>query len=144
MYNNDVAFASPIFVSKMDILYRNALNIKPLDGYQDIVCHADKYSIIFKDQNGVEDNISVDEFASILKESKFLNDKPIRLIASEAAAKGSVVAQSLADKLGMKVLAPDGLVFVYPDGKMRIVNFDSGTAKEGGWVGVEPKSKNRL
>ena len=39
--NNALALSTR-FVNKMDPMWKNSENIKPINGYQDIVCHGDK------------------------------------------------------------------------------------------------------
>ena len=131
---NQPAIASPRFLNKNDNLFKNAQNIKPLDGYEDIVVHGDPYSFIFKDSNGKESYVSFKEFADILRSSPVYNGADIRLISCETAAEGSVTAQALANELGVTVLAPTDIVGVYPDGEMFV-----GLTGEGSWVKIKPK-----
>ncbi len=118
--NGGALTLSTRFLNRMDPLWENASKIEPIEGYQDIVCHGDTISLIYKDAYGNEVNVSVYEFAEILKNSPAYEGGPIRLIACEAGADGSVVAQTLANKLGVEIMAPTDRVHVYPDGEMVI------------------------
>ena len=134
----NVAIASPRFLNKGDMLYRNAKHIKPIDGYEDIVVHADKYSFVFKDADGVESNVSVEEFSEILRQSDAYHGGAIRLIACEAAADGAITAQKLADSLGVEILAPTDIVYVHRDGSMTVGDMLTNTGK---WVKIIPRKK---
>ena len=123
------------FLNKNDLLWKNSDNIKPIDGYQDMVCHGYQYSFVFRNADGVEVNVSVKEFAEILQNSPVYNGGPIRLISCETGAEGAVSAQYLANYLNVEVIAPTDIVYVYPDGDMIIGLDNSGfwkTFKPGG------------
>ena len=117
------------FLNRMDPLWENAAKIEPIEGYQDIVCHGDTVSIVYRDANGNEINVSALEFAEILKSSPVYEGRPIRLIACEAGAGGSVVAQTVADYLGVEVMAPTDIVYVYTDGTIKIGRNNTGIWK---------------
>ena len=134
---NAYAAASPIFVNKNDKLYEYGKKIKPIKGYEDVVTHGDKIGFIFKDADGKESNVSVVEFANILRKSKLYHGGDIRLIACEAGADDSIVAQALADELGVNILAPSNFVFVDWDGNMTI-GPDRFT-NNGKWIIIHPK-----
>ena len=127
--NGGVLTLSTRFLNRMDPLWENASKIEPIEGYQDIVCHGDKISLIYRDAYGNEVNVSVYEFAEILKNSPVYEGRPIRLIVCEAGADGSVVAQTLANKLGVEIMAPTDVVYVYPDGTIKIGRYNTGTWK---------------
>lgn len=133
---SSIAVASPKFLNKNDRLYTNAQRIKPISGYEDVVVHADKYGFVFKDANDTESNVSVTEFAQMLRKSGTYHGGTIRLIACESAAEGAITAQKLADCLGVEVLAPDDLVYVNEKGEMHIGDPLTNT---GNWVRIKPK-----
>ena len=108
------------FLNQSDPLWENAANIKPIEGYQDIICHGDKLGFVWKDANGVESTVSVNEFAKILKSSPVYKGGPIRLISCETGADDAIAAQYLAKFLGEEVIAPTDIVYVYGDGTMKI------------------------
>ena len=135
---DEMATASPRFLNKADQLFKNAQHITPIPGYEDVVVHADKYGFLFRDSDGNESNVSVAEFADILKKSDTYHGGAIRLIACESAADGAVTAQALSDLLGVEILAPNDIVYVDPQGKMTVGNKLTGGGK---WVKIEPKEK---
>lgn len=108
------------FLNRSDKLFENAAHIKPIEGYQDIIIHGDKYSLVYKDLDGIESNVSVEEFAKILKDSPVYNGGPIRLISCETGAPDAITAQYLSKYLGVEVMAPTDIVWVYGDGEMII------------------------
>ena len=108
------------YVNNQEQFYVNTGKIKPIDGYEDIVCHGDKYGFTFKDMDGKESTVSVKEMAAMLKENPEYHGGSIRLISCEAGADGSVVAQGLADEMGVKVLAPSDVLWVHENGTMGI------------------------
>lgn len=103
------------FLNRMDPMWKNSQNIKPIDGYQDIVCHGDKNGFSYIDLDGNEIAMTPREFVEILKSSPVYEEKPIRLISCQAGAVDSFTAQYIANQLGVDVLAPTDIVFVYPD-----------------------------
>jgi hypothetical protein len=121
------------FLNKMDPLWENAGKIKPIEGFQDIVCHGDKYSVIWKDALGNEVNVSAQEFANILKNSPVYGGGPIRLISCETGAPDAITAKYISKYLGVDVLAPTDIVFVDFDGVMTI-----GKNNIGKWVKFSP------
>ena len=139
--DQDIGFATAAstFANSKDRLYQNSKSIVPINGYEDVVVHGDMYGFVFKNIDGVESVVSVREFASILKESGLYRGGDIRLISCETGKKGAVAAQGLADELGVNVLAPTDVVYVYPDGKM-IVSSD-GYTNDGEWVIFEPRNR---
>lgn len=115
------------FLNQSDPLWKNAANIKPIEGYQDIICHGDKLGFVWKDANGVESTVSINEFAEILKSSPVYKGGPIRLISCETGADDAIAAQYLAKNLGVEVIAPSDIVYVYEDGTMKIGINNTGT-----------------
>ncbi len=124
------------FLNKMDPLWENAEKIKPIKGYQDIVCHGDKTGFSYLDLDGNELYMTPREFADILKNSPVYEGRPIRLISCEAGANGSFTAQYVANQLGVPVLAPTDRVYVYPDGIMKVGKYDTGR-----WILFYPREK---
>lgn len=133
------AIAGIRFVNKLDALHRNAANIEPIEGYEDVVVHADKYSFVFKDGNGVETTVSAREFAKVLKNSPDYHGGSIRLIACEAGMGEAYAAQGLADEIGVDVMAPTGVVLVYPDGEMVVAEKELTNAPD--WIIFKPRTR---
>jgi hypothetical protein len=135
--SQDVLALSTRFFNRMDPLWEYTEKIQPIEGFQDIACHGDKVSFIFRDADGIEVNIPAHEFAEILKNSPVYEGRPIRLISCEAGADGSITAQYLADYLGVDIMAPTDTVIVFRDGKM-IIGPDQ-FHNTGTWVIFHPK-----
>lgn len=136
VYKKRIVAASPRFVNRNDMLYINAQKIRPIDGYEDVVVHGDKYGFVFKDADGKESNVSVVEFADILKKSGTYKGGAIRLISCETGAEGGITAQGLADILGVEILAPNGVVYVDSNGELTIGHPLTNT---GEWVRIYPR-----
>ena len=117
---DNVLTLSTRFLNKMDPMWKNSGNIKPIEGYRDIVCHGNTTGFAYKDLDGNEINMTPREFAEILKNSPVFEGGPIRLISCQAGADSSFTAQYVANRLGVDVLAPTDTVFVYPDGEIII------------------------
>ena len=132
-----VAIASPRFLNKGDLLYKNAAKVKPIPGYEDVAVHGDRYGFVFKDADGNESNVSVKEFADILRKSDMYHGGAVRLLSCETGAEDSITAQALADELGVEVMAPSGMLIVDSDGEMEIE--PRGLTSEGKWVIFKPR-----
>lgn len=114
------AVASPRFLNKNDLLHKNAAKVKPIPGYEDIAVHGDRYGFVFKDADGNESNVSVKEFADILRKSGMYHGGAVRLLSCETGAEDSITAQALADELGVEVMAPSDILFINPEGEVTI------------------------
>lgn len=114
-----------IYVNKIEDLYSYALKIKPEEGYTDIVSHGDEYSLIFKDGNGKESNVSAEEFCNILDEAGIYKGGDIRLIACSTGAKNGIVPRYMAKRYGVNVKAPTETVNVLSDGSIILANDDN-------------------
>ncbi len=117
-------FASPAsgrFLLHTVRLYVNAAKIKPLTGYDDFVIHGDKLGFELRNHDGkTYKNVSVKKFVEMIKGSPVYSGGAIRLIACEAGADGSIVAQAVADLLNVNVMAPSDVVWVHADGSITI------------------------
>ena len=129
-----------IYVNSNDNLNRYAHNIPAIPGYEDFVIHGDSDLVQLRDLDGeVVSNYTAKEFAQILSEDPNYNGGNIRLISCSAGNGDECFAQQLADELGVSVLAPSGVVVVYPDGKINIQ--PSETSKKGKWRIFTPRDK---
>ena len=108
------------FMSKRDGLYTNLQKVPPLDGYEDIACHADPRSFGFLDPVTGETVQDVDAkfLAKLVIESGKYNGGAIRLIACEAGKYEDGIAQKFADEMGVNVLASTKAVYVDTMGYM--------------------------
>ena len=79
--NGDAVELSPRFLNKHDQLYKNIEQVKPLEGYQDIVCHGDAYGFVIRNADGVETHLTLRDFGEILQQTPgFEKGTPIQLI----------------------------------------------------------------
>lgn len=136
------------FVNRNEALYRFSANIEPLEGFEDIVCHADPDGFLINLSDGGVVNYTPAEFVKILRESKGYHGGNIRLIACESGQKENGAAQQLADLLGVEVYAPTEIVHVDQDGNLFVSNsevlaemwYNGEEVKEiGKWVIFKPK-----
>lgn len=117
---DDLASLSLRFLSNRDTLYQNLQNVPPLDGYEDIACHADPHKFGFVEPETDETVQEVDAkflVRRILESGKY-NGDPVRLIACEAGQLDDGLAQQFANEIGERVLAPTKRVFVNSQGYM--------------------------
>ena len=118
-----VAKASALFVGKDDPLYINAQKIKPIDGFDDFVCHATADNFLIY-SGGEEIQMSAQEYAEHIAASSSFHNKPIRIISCQAGEKPDGAAKQLATALGVKVMAPTEDVSVDEDGRTFVSNND--------------------
>lgn len=144
--DDELAKASLRYLNHNDKLYDYAKNIIPEDNYEDIVSHGDPYSLVFRDANGKEVNVSADEFCKILEKDPNYKGGNIRLIACEAAADDGVIPQYIADYFGVDVKAPTEVVNVDQDGKMILANSEIDAKmgiETGEWKIYHPNSERK-
>lgn len=106
------------FVVKADKLYDYSKNIKPIEGYEDIVSHGDQYSLVFEDGSGFETNVSAKEFCDIIEQAGGYEGGNIRLIACQTGAGDGIVPTYIAKRFNIEVLAPTEIVNVDFEGNM--------------------------
>ena len=148
---NDIQSLSLRFMSNRDIMYRNLQSVPPLDGYEDVACHADPLNFSFVDPEAEEtvQNVGARFLANRIKESGKYNGGAIRLIACEAGKLDDGIAQDFANEMGVSVLAPTKIVFVDSQGFMVLADDDIEAMKQfskanekwnpDGWRVFEPK-----
>lgn len=109
------------YVNSNDDLYKYSKNIVPLKDYEDQVIHGDQFGFEIRDLNGVTSDVYTPrEFAEILKEDPNYYGGDIRLISCEAGKGDVCAAQMLANQLGVNVMAPTDMVWVFNDGEIII------------------------
>lgn len=106
------------FVTKADPLFEYAKKIKPYEDFEDIVGHGDPISMVFKNLDGKESNVSAEEFADILEKGGIYKGGKIRLIACQTGAGDAIVPTYLAKRFNTIVMAPTEIVNVDFDGKI--------------------------
>ena len=139
--NGGILKLSTRYLNKNDSLYAYASKIKPIDGFEDVVSHGDPISLIFKDPDGKESNVSAKEFAEILKQDPNYKGGNIRLIACQAAADGGAIPKYLAKEMNITVIAPTEVVNVDFDGNMVLADNEEDAKLRidtGEWLVFEP------
>ena len=132
------------FVVKTEDLFEYSQKIQPLDGYVDVVGHGDAISMIFKDSNGNESNVSAEEFADILEKGGIYKGGKIRLIACQTGAESGIVPTYLARRFNTEVLAPTEIVNVDFKGNMILANNEEDAKmgiETGKWVLFGPEGR---
>ena len=122
----DIQSLSLRFLSNRDNTYRNLQNVPPLDGYEDIACHADPHNFSFVDPEADEtvQNVGARFLAKRIRESGKYNGGAIRLIACESGKLDDGIAQDFANEMGVKVLAPTKIVYTNNQGFMVLADDD--------------------
>lgn len=132
------------FTSKLDNLNKYAEKIEPIEGYTDIVGHGDPFSMVFRDADGNESNVSAKEFADILEKGGIYQGGKIRLIACQTGAGDGVVPTYLAKRFNTEVLAPTEIVNVDSEGKMILADVEENAKmgiETGEWVLFGPNGR---
>lgn len=117
-----------------------AAKAKPVDGYVDVIIHASADGNLQVMHNGEWKTITTGNLQQWLKQRGYEN-APIRLISCGTGSDTSKVAQSVADKLKVEVLAPTDTVWAYPNGKL-VVGPDAKT-DSGEWKSFTPYNPNK-
>lgn len=100
-------------------MYINADKIKPVEGYGDIVCHGSPNELLIYGLDDEEWSYSAKEAAEMIRGSNEFKGQNIRLIACQAGAGGSgSIAQQIADKLGVNIMASDEMIYVNSNGEI--------------------------
>ena len=90
------------------------------DGIIDIVSHGKPYTIKLN-HNGNEIELDARVMARIIKLRKdYKQGQPVRLLSCNTGSKKNGFAQSLADHLGVPVIAPTKILWAYPNGKYTV------------------------
>ena len=92
-----------------------ATKISPIEGYTDVVIHGtpDSFGVW---HNGKWEYIDQRSLTNFLKNNPEYKGGPVRLISCSTGAKSDGIAQQLANKLGVEVMAPSDTLYIYPNG----------------------------
>lgn len=120
------------FIVKSEKLYNYSRKIEPIDGYEDIVAHGDQYSLVFKDSNGNETNVSAKEFCDIIEQAGTYKGGKIRLIACQVGSGDGIIPTYIAQRFNTEVLAPTEIVNVDFEGNMILADDE-----ENARIGIE-------
>ena len=122
-----------------DPLSQYVQKVKPLKIYFDVAMHGSPSAVGF---GTTETNMSPRLLASIIRHSDGWNGQKIRLLScSTGQQEGDnyCFAEELANALGVEVKAPNGILFVAPDGKIRV-----GETGSGQMVAFAPNQRRRM
>jgi hypothetical protein len=93
----------------------NANRIAPLDGHVDVAIHGSP-TAFGTTPNGPP--VPPSTVADMIAGNPKFDGRSIRLVSCRSGASTCGAADTLADELGVDVLAPDTTVWVYPDGRL--------------------------
>lgn len=139
--NSDILKLGIRYLNKSDRLYDYARKIKPIDGFEDVVTHGDPVSLIFKNADGIESNVSAEEFVGILKTDPEYHGGNIRLIACQTAANGGAIPKYISRELNVTVIAPTEIVNVDFEGNVVLADNEEDakmSVDTGEWLVFEP------
>ena len=91
---------------------------QPVDGMFDVVVHGspEAFHVL---HNGTWVELSHRSLAQFISKSGYVGGE-IRLISCSSGACSTGVAQNLANKMGTRVIAPNGTLWLHPNGNMTI------------------------
>lgn len=125
-------------------LAANIRNATPIPGFEDIAIHGqpDGFQYLrINPRTGKEEHINLNQrqLATFLRKSRDYNGGNIRLVSCKTGAKTNGIAQHLANKLGVTVMAPTDTAWVFPNGKIAVG--PSPFKNTGGWRYYYPYGK---
>ena len=106
---------------KSDRLSRDILNVKPYENYYDVAMHGTSTSVAF----GVNDmaNMSPRLLANVIRHRPDYDGQPVRLLSCSTGKEVEgdyCFAEELANCLGVPVMAPTDILYMWPDGSLRV------------------------
>ena len=122
-----------------DPLTENVKKVKPLKSYYDVAMHGSPTEVAFGSKKA---NMSPRLLASIIRHSKGWNGQNIRLISCSTGKRiedDYCFAEELANALGVKVKAPNDVLYVTCRGEMYVGDFGDGV-----FVTYTPNERRRI
>ena len=150
-----VATAGLMFISHRDDLYKYAIIVPPIKGYEDVTFHADRQSfqILDPETGDLLRRVTAKELANLLKSSANYKKTDIRLLSCQSGYGGkNSLAQQLANELGVRVKAPTEILAIDNTGKTFISDnrvllemWEEGhnVQQTGDWADFEPEPEVR-
>jgi len=112
-----------------------ALRAKPLDGYTDVIVHGYKETgMVAVFHNGDWQPVDHRRLVTFIRHNSGYKSGPVRLLSCEMGS--TDYPQHLANKLGVKVIAPYETIYAFPSGRLTV-----GTdpyLNNGHWVEFNP------
>lgn len=121
-----------------DILNEYVKNVKPLKTYYDVALHGSPTAVGF---GTTATNMSPRVLAAVIRHSDGWNGQKIRLLSCNTGVKSGdkyCFAEELANALGVEVKAPNGVLYITPQGKIYV-----GEEKEGEMISFTPNQRRR-
>ncbi len=110
---------SRAYMNKTDSLYNLFELIQRIEGYEDILIHAESESFVYEATNGQNVFFSAFELAEMLRNDTLAyHGGNIRLLACGSGRFPNGLAQQLSDILQVQVLAPSEVLWVREDGAL--------------------------
>ena len=116
-----------------DLLARIADDLEPLPGYHDVLLHGERGAFSVFTRGRWVDLTHRDLANALRHDPNYVPGTPIRLVSCSTGQGGSPIAEHLANKLGVDVMAPDVVLFT---GGNPIYG-----AERGAWQVFRPNSK---
>ena len=144
--------AGLMFISHRDDLYKYAVKVPPIEGYEDVVFHADRQSflILDPDTQEIEKRVSSKELADLIRNSNNYKNGDIRLLSCQSGYGDNSPAQQLADELGVRIKAPTEILAIdntgetfISDSRVLLDMWENGenVQQTGEWADFEPRVK---
>lgn len=113
---------SRYYVNHSDQLYKNLLNVTPINGYEDFAVHGvpEESMVEYETTSGESTRYTAKELAVMIREDPEYKGGNVRLLSCGAGSLRSKFAQELADELGKEILAPTETLWVAEEGQMFI------------------------
>ncbi|HET7661684.1 MAG TPA: hypothetical protein VFK66_14935 [Oryzihumus sp.] len=127
---------SIISFAEHDPLGTYARNVRPLDGHYDVAAHGNELQVQVHGTEGQAERLGADKLAKLIVEQPDYDGGPVRLLSCFTGSSPTGIAQQLADRLGVNVVAPSSKLWMWPDGEMA-VGLDW-KRPNGAWVTHEP------
>lgn len=123
-----------------EALKKAAPLIKPKAGYTDVIIHGDvDTEMVSVFHNGQWQSLDQRTLATYIRHSSGYKKGPIRLISCSMGS--FVFSQDLANKLGVKVLAPSDTVWIHPSGRLTIGK--TAFVNTGSWIEYSPRKRGK-
>ena len=127
---------SIISFAEHDPLGAYARNVRPLDGHYDVAAHGNELQVQVHGAEGQAERLGADKLAKLIVEQPDYDGGPVRLLSCFTGSSPTGIAQQLADRLGVNVVAPSSKLWMWPDGEMAVgLDWKRPT---GGWITHEP------
>ena len=129
-----IEIAPGSFTGSDKLLFKNAQNIRPIDGFFDIVIHGSPEGF-FVQRAGKELFINHRSLSTYIKTiPEYKPGMNVRLVSCNTGKTATSVAQDLANKLGANVLAPNDFAHIFPSGRITIGPRDNSYINSGQWI----------